>query len=311
VPVLAVALTPQSRGGLLQGERATVPLYAFPEDAVRALEHAWRYAEWRARPRGAQPVFDDLRPDVAAGVIAGALAAGESWLSPERAELLLASYGIAVVESRRVSSAAAAGRAARELGGRVALKAVARDVLHKSEAGAVRLSLEGITETTKAARAMQRKLRDAGHAVEGFVVQRMADPAPEVLVGVASDEVFGPVVVCAAGGTAVELLGDTAARITPLTDLDAHDLLRSLKTFPLLDGWRGAPRSAVADLEQMLLRISALVEAHAAIVELDLNPVVVGPDGALAVDHRVRVAQPPRPRPWPSIGTGPAPARQG
>jgi acyl-CoA synthetase (NDP forming) len=99
----------------------------------------------------------------------------------------------------------------------------------------------------------------------------------------------------------VELLGDAAVRITPLTDLDARELLRGLRTFPLLDGYRGAPRCDVAAVEEMLLRLSALVEAHPEVVELDANPVVVSPAGALIVDARIRLASAPPPRPLPSL----------
>jgi acyl-CoA synthetase (NDP forming) len=305
LPVVAVALTPEPGGGLLSGKRADVPLYEFPEYAVQSLAHAWRHARWRERPAGQVAEFDDILPDRAASVIAAAFAAGEDWLPPDKAEQLLRSYGIAVIESRQVKTAAAAGRAARELGGRVALKAVGPALLHKTEAGAVRLGLAGRAETRRTAAAMRNDLERGGYAVDGFVVQEMADPAPELLVGVVHDPVFGPVIVCGAGGTAVELLGDTAARITPLTVADAHELVTSLKTYPLLDGWRGAPRCAVPALEEMLLRVSVLVEAHPEIAELDLNPVVVGRHGAVALDFRVRVEQPPREAPWPSVDATP------
>jgi acetyl coenzyme A synthetase (ADP forming)-like protein len=305
LPVAAVALTPQSAGGLVHGKHSETPLYAFPENAVQALTHAWRHATWRERPAGRIPAFADVRPDQAAAVIAAALGAGEDWLTSDRVEQLLRSYGVALIESRRVASAAAAGRAARELGGRVALKAIASGLLHKTEAGAVRLGLEGAAETTRAASSLRHALEASGHVVEGFLVQRMADPAPEILVGVVNDSVFGPVVVCGAGGTAVELLKDTAARITPLTDVDAHELVTSLKTFPLLDGWRGAPVAAVPALEEMVLRVSALVDAHPEIAELDLNPVLVGSERAVAVDARVRIQPAPTGRPWPSVGAAP------
>jgi acetyl coenzyme A synthetase (ADP forming)-like protein len=304
-PIAAVALTPRSAGGLVRGKSSETPLYAFPENAVQSLAHAWRHSNWRKRPAGSVPDFADVRPDQAAAVIAAALGEEEEWLAAERTESLLASYGITLIESRRVASAAAAGRAAQELGGSVALKATSPGLLHKTEAGAVRLGLRGQAETTRAANSLRHGLEGAGHVVNGFVVQRMAAAAPEILVGVLNDAVFGPVVVCGAGGTAVELLKDTAARITPLTDVDAHELVTSLKTFPLLDGWRGAPVAAVPSLEEMLLRVSALVDAHPEIAELDLNPVLVGPDRAVAVDARVRVHPAPSERPWPSLGAAP------
>jgi len=118
----------------------------------------------------------------------------------------------------------------------------------------------------------------------------------EMLVGMVHDASFGPVVACGAGGTSVELLRDVSVRVAPLAAADAGEMVRALRTFPLLDGYRGRPKADVAALEDVVLRVSALVEAHPEIAELDCNPVIVGPNGAVIVDARVRVA-PVAPRP--------------
>jgi acyl-CoA synthetase (NDP forming) len=110
-----------------------------------------------------------------------------------------------------------------------------------------------------------------------------------MLVGVVHDKLFGPVVACGAGGTAVEVLKDVKVRITPLTDRDAHEMVTSLRTFPLLDGFRGAPKCDVAGLEDLLLRVSAMVEHHPEILEMDCNPVIVLAEGAVIVDARIRI----------------------
>lgn len=124
----------------------------------------------------------------------------------------------------------------------------------------------------------------------------MAPDGVEMLVGMVNDRSFGPVVVCGAGGTTAELLKDVAIRIVPLTNRDADEMVRSLRTFPLLDGYRGRPRADVQALQAVLLRVGIMVEAHPEIAELDLNPVVVTPDGSVIVDARVRVeAAPHRP----------------
>ena len=130
----------------------------------------------------------------------------------------------------------------------------------------------------------------------------MAPPGVEMLVGLVGDPRFGPVVACGAGGTAVELLGDVQVRLAPLTTPEAGEMVRELRTFPLLDGFRGAPRANVAALEDVVVRVAALGNAHPAVAELDLNPVVVTPGGAVVVDARVRVSDPPAPPPLPSIG---------
>jgi acyl-CoA synthetase (NDP forming)/RimJ/RimL family protein N-acetyltransferase len=123
----------------------------------------------------------------------------------------------------------------------------------------------------------------------------------EMIVGVVTDPLFGPVVACGGGGTTAELIGDAAVRITPLTDSDAHEMVRSLQTFPLLEGYRGAPRADVAALEDAILRVAAMVEGHPEIAELDLNPAVVGADGLTVGRARVRVQPPPPRRLWPSV----------
>lgn len=123
-----------------------------------------------------------------------------------------------------------------------------------------------------------------------------------MLAGITSDPLLGPLVACGAGGTAVEVLGDVAVRLAPLTDRDANRMVRSLSTFPLLDGFRGAPPADVTALEELLLRLGALADAHPEVAELDCNPVVVATRGATVLDARVRV-EPVRPAPaWPALG---------
>ena len=133
-------------------------------------------------------------------------------------------------------------------------------------------------------------------------MQPMAPTGPELIVGVVNDSSFGPVLACGAGGTTAEVIKDIAVRITPVTDLDAAEMLRSLKTFPLLDGYRGAPRSDIAAVEDVLLRVGAMVEEHPEIVELDLNPLIATPEGAVIVDARVRIQDAPPELPVPSLG---------
>jgi acyl-CoA synthetase (NDP forming) len=183
-----------------------------------------------------------------------------------------------------------AGAAAAEIGGKVALKGVAPKLIHKTEAKAVVLNLEGAAEVTQQAVEMSARIAAQGTKVEKFFVQQMVPSGGvEMLVGVVHDALFGPVVACGAGGTAVEVLKDVKVRITPLTDRDAHEMVTSLRTFPLLDGFRGAPKCDVAGLEELLLRVAAMVEQHPEIAEMDCNPVIVRPEGAVIVDARIRI----------------------
>jgi acyl-CoA synthetase (NDP forming) len=205
-----------------------------------------------------------------------------------------------VARSVRAATPQEAAAAASGLGRAVALKALGPDIVHKTDVGAVRLGLTGPEDVIAATGEMVRRMHDAGLTVEGFLVQEMVTGGVEMLVGVAQDPLFGPVVACSAGGTAAELLRDISVRIAPITDLDASDMVRSLKTFPLLDGYRGAPKADVRALEEVVLRVSTMVDAHPSIAEMDCNPVMVLPHGAVIVDARVRVQESAAPKPLAS-----------
>jgi acyl-CoA synthetase (NDP forming) len=297
--VLAVFMSAAGGPGELRADGSAIPSYAFPEDAARALGRAAEYGSWRERPEGRVPDLPTARCDEAAALLAAALAEGRepNLLAPAQVAALLDCYGIEMASWRLAGSPEEAGAAAAGLGGPVALKAVAPGLVHKTEVGAVRLELDGADRVRSAAEEMAAAVAAEGYMVEGFLVQRMVPDGVELLVGVVHDPHFGPVVACGAGGTAVELLKDVAVRLTPLTDRDAAEMVRSLATFPLLDGYRGAAKADVAALEDLLLRVGALAEAHPEVAELDLNPVRALADGAVVVDARVRVeaASPPPP----------------
>jgi acyl-CoA synthetase (NDP forming) len=266
-----------------------IPTYVFPEDAARALSHAVRYAGWRATPEGRMAELTGIRPDEAKLVLASAMAAGAGWMDQAAVLRLLDCYGLSPVASELVDTPSAAAHAAQRMGGQVALKAVVPGLLHKTEAGGVRLGLTGRKAVQEAARDMAEALARDGQPGVRFLVQEMAPSGVEMLVGVVNDPSFGPVLACGAGGTATELLKDVAVRITPLTVEDAAAMPRALATFPLLDGYRGAPKVDVAALEELLLRVSQLVEGNPEIAEMDLNPVIVHAHGVAVVDARVRL----------------------
>jgi acyl-CoA synthetase (NDP forming) len=144
---------------------------------------------------------------------------------------------------------------------------------------------------------MADRLARAGADPGGFLIQEQVEDGVEMLVGVAVDPRFGPVVACGAGGVTAELLRDVEVRVAPLTDQDARDMVRDLSTYPLLDGYRGAPKADVGALEDVILRIGRMAEAHPEIVEMDANPVIVVADRAVVVDARVRIGPDAAPRP--------------
>jgi acetyl coenzyme A synthetase (ADP forming)-like protein len=286
----------------LRTDQVRVPGFSFPEGAARAVSLAARHARWRARDAGVVPTFEGLRSVEAAALISNELASEDGWLPPAAVSQLLGCYGLPLIETREVPDAERAAAAAEELGCPIALKATATGLIHKTDAGGVRLGLQGADAVRAAAAEIEQAVAGAGLRLDGLVVQPMVPPGVELIVGVVHDHSFGPVLACGAGGTTAELIKDVAVRISPLTDVDAREMLRSLKTFPLLDGYRGAPRCDTAAIEEVLLRIGAMVEAHPEIVELDCNPLVAGPDGAVIVDARVRIETVAPARPMPSLG---------
>jgi len=295
-PVLSVFLSAHEAPQELRTSSIRVPSYAFPETAAIALARATRYQQWRDRRESYPGRFEDIRADEAAAVVAAALARGEGWLTPEEVATICACYGLPLIEQRIVTTVEEAAAAAEEMGGEVALKAIAPGLVHKTDAGAVKLCLKGAGAVRAAARQMSDMLSARELAPSGFVLQRMARSGIEMLVGVVHDPQFGPVVACGAGGVQVELLRDVSVRLTPLSNEDASEMIRELKTYPLLTGFRGSAALDVAALEQGLLRVSAMVEDIPQIAELDCNPFVVHQSGATILDARIRVsATEPRP----------------
>jgi acetyl coenzyme A synthetase (ADP forming)-like protein len=293
IPVLSCFMSARGLPEALRAPGARIPSYRYPEQAAIALARAARYGTWRVRPEGTVPAFDDVRQDEAAALIAAALARGEGWLPTEEAEQLLACYGVSMARTARASTPEEAAQAATSFEGKVVLKGIGP--LHKTESGAVRIGLP-VTEVLEEARAMIGRVEAAGERLEGFALQEQIDGGVEMLVGVVADPVFGPVVACGGGGVTVELQRDVAVRVAPITDIDADEMVRSLATFPLLDGFRGAPKADVGALAQTVLRVGALADAHPEIAEMDCNPVMVLPHGVRVVDVRVRI-QMSRPMP--------------
>lgn len=291
-PMLVVYMSAQGAPPQLKNAGARVPCYAFPEAAAIALARVVRYGEWCQRPQATPHEVEGVERERARAVVARALEQGGGWLAPDDVAALLSSYGLPMPEQRAVATPAQAGLAAGELGGEVALKAIAQGLVHKTDVGGVQLHLSGFSEVRSAAEKMTAALRAKRLEPTGFLVQRMVPEGQEMFAGVVHDAHFGPIVACGAGGVLVELLKDVAVRLTPLTHDDVSTMLQGLKSYPLLTGYRGSPALDVPVLEEILLRISALVEELPQVAELDCNPIVVHQHGATIVDARVRVAAP-------------------
>ncbi|BCJ49353.1 GNAT family N-acetyltransferase [Actinoplanes sp. NBRC 14428] len=283
LPVAAVLVGRGDEAPVL-GTRGA-PVFALPERAVAALAHASTYAAWRRQPLGSRPDLGIVDVERARELIAGALADGGGWLPYPRVAGLLHCYGIEILPAERVRTGAAAMAAAERLGYPVVLKSADPALVHKSDTGAVRLGLTGAAAVRDAFDAVVA----AGAPGAGALVQRQVSAPVELVAGIAHDPSFGSVLLLGLGGVRTDLLGDRSLRLVPLTDLDARRMWQDLRSAPLLTGYRGGPAADTAALEDLLLRLGRLAENHPEVAELDLNPVLAGPDGVVAVDAKLRL----------------------
>jgi len=266
-----------------------IPAYAYPEGATRALGHAVRYRTWRDRQASPVPELSGLRVAAARDLVAGFLAGspGGGWLTAGQTAELLSCYQIPMVSTVGAADEQQAVQAAADLGGRVVLKAEAEGLVHKTDAGAVKLNLSTPREVTEAYRDLADRF---GSRLRQVLVQPMLADGIETLVGVVQEPVFGPLIVFGLGGVTTDVLGDYAARLTPLSQDGAADMIRELRAAPLLFGHRGTRPVDASALTDVLLRVSRLADDLPEVAELDLNPVIASADGACTVDARVRVA---------------------
>ena len=288
-PMLAVLM---GRKGLPEGRaelaEANVPAYIFPESAASALAHMNRYRRWLARPVGAVRAFEVDR--AAADAVIGR-AGADGYLASADVLALLRAYGLPTLQSRLARDPAEAGRAAAALGLPVVMKIVSPDIVHKTDVGGVMLDLRTEDEVERAAVEMLdrigRRVPDA--RIEGVMIEQYVRGGRETIIGMSEDPSFGPVLMFGLGGIYVEALHDVTFRIHPVSDIDAHEMVRAIRGVKLLQGVRGEPPADLAAVEEAIQRISQLVGDYPQIVELDINPFVVFEKGGVAVDARIRV----------------------
>jgi acyl-CoA synthetase (NDP forming)/GNAT superfamily N-acetyltransferase len=283
LPILAVVVGGDSPLRLGKGN---LPVYRLPEDAVRSLGHACRYAGWRREPTGCRPALAGIDRQAAQRTIAAALADGAGWQPVAVTHALLACYDIPLLETRLATSMESAAEMAGELGFPVVMKATRPGLIHKSELGAVRL---GLSNESAVPEAYQESARSLDEAEPQVALQRMVQTGVELVVGVAHDSLFGSLIMVGLGGVQTDLLGDRRFRSVPLTDRDAAAMWRELRAAPLLTGYRGMAAMDTDALEQLLLRVARLAEDFPEVSELDLNPVVAVPAGVAALDAKLKL----------------------
>ncbi|MFG2348741.1 bifunctional acetate--CoA ligase family protein/GNAT family N-acetyltransferase [Streptomyces phaeochromogenes] len=279
-----------------EADSRLIPAYPAAERAVRALAEAVRYGQWRreAADPGRVPEYEDIDEKGAAEQIDRLLGDGGMGgltLGPDDTCALLGRYGIDVRRALPAPTPDEAVAAADRLGYPVALKTTAPHLRHRADLGGVRLDLADEEQLRRA----YTELTSLFGTPEELrpVVQAMAPRGVDTVVRAVIDPAAGAVLSFGLAGAPSELLGDTAHRLIPVTDRDASSLVRSIRTAPLLFGWRGSAPADVVALEELLLRLSRLVDDHPEVVSVSLEPVVVAPHGLSALGASVRLAPPP------------------
>jgi len=270
------------------------PNFTFPEHTAVALAGAYEYSRWLQRPKGVVPKLTGINKEKAGEIVASALKQSSTrplWLEASSISDLLNSYGIRVAVSKSAETAEDAARVAEEIGFPVAVKLVSDKIIHKTEVGGVILSRRSSGEVEQAFNQIRERLEGLGRTdeMQGVTIQEMISEGIEVIVGLTQDPSFGPLIMFGMGGIYAEFFKDITFRIHPLTDVDVQDMVRSVKAHQLLDGWRGSKPSDVKALEDLLLRVSAMVEDLPQLAEMDLNPVKAQEQGKgyVVVDARI------------------------
>jgi len=273
-----------------------IPLYTFPEEAILSLKRAVEYAELRRKPRGKTPMIKGIQKEKAHQLIDTVIKNSTErplWLSAGEIAELLAYYGIRQAEVVVAKTPSKAQAAAARLGFPVAVKLESPTITHKTDVGGVVLNVTSKSEVEKAYNAIKKNLEKLGRQQEmsGVTVQQMMTGGIETIVGVTQDPSFGPLIMFGSGGIYAELIKDVTMKLHPITDLDAVEMINSLKMTKLFEGYRGSPPRDVKALQNLLLRVSAMVEDIPEIAELDLNPVDVMPkgEGYWVIDARIMV----------------------
>jgi acetyltransferase len=273
-----------------------VPYYLFPEDATAALTNAVKYQELKVKETGSVPEFKDIERSRSRQIINEVLMSSPQrpiWIDNNKINELFKCYGINYAETVAAATPEEAAATAAKTGFPVVVKLNSATITHKTDVGGVVLNVKSQEEVKTAFNQIKTNLAKLGREKEmqGVTVQRQVTEGAEVIIGVSTDRMLGHVMMFGLGGIYAELIKDTAIRLHPLTDIKAAELINSVKMSQLLKGYRGMTPYDVKSLEDLLLRISALVEDNPQITEMDLNPVKVQTDGEgyWVVDARIMV----------------------
>jgi len=276
--------------GVKHLQKNHIPVYPFPENAARAMGALYKSTQWLTRQRLAQYELKHDR-ERARAIIATCMEEGRRYLGELEGTELLECYGFSVLPTLLAEDAEGAAGIAEEMGLPVVMKIVSPQIFHKSDAGGVKVGLGSVEEVKNAFEEIVRNARayreDA--TIRGVLVQKMAPKGQEVILGVNRDPGFGPLIMYGLGGIYVELFKDVVFRLAPIGRNNARRMVREIKGFPMLDGFRGTPKADLEQIEMGLVSLSDLVLDHPEIKELDINPLLVHEKGKGATVADVRI----------------------
>jgi acetyltransferase len=262
--------------------KAGIPNYSFPEDAIRSLASADKLVEWYEYPRREHPTFDDLDVEGAKKIVAEALNGHEKrYLTQAECRPLFACYKLPLLKSGVATSADEAAKIAASFGAPVVMKVMSADVVHKFDAGGVLLNINGAEEAAAAYDKIHANVKKVvpNAKIQGILIEEMAGKGVEVILGASRDPRFGPLMMFGLGGTMVEVLKDVSFRLAPMWEISAERMVHSIRSFEILNGFRGTPPSDIPAIIDTLLRLSEMVCNHPEISELDINPLIVHAKG--------------------------------
>jgi acetyltransferase len=261
---------------------AGIPNYHFPEDGIKSLAAADRLVELHEIPQREVPVFTDLDVEGAKKIVAELLVGHDKrYLTQAECRPLLSCYKLPLLKSGVATTAEEAAKIAESFGTPVVMKVMSADVVHKFDAGGVLLNIHGAEEATAAFKKIHSNVKKAvpNAVIQGILIEEMARKGVEVILGASRDARFGPLMMFGLGGTLVEVLKDVSFRLAPMWQISADRMVRQIRSFQVLDGFRGTPPSDIDAIVDTLLRLSAMVCNHPEISELDINPLIVHAKG--------------------------------
>jgi len=295
-PILGCFIGQKGLSARLGKDGHYIPLFTFPEEAMVALRRAAEYDEMRRKPQGKIPVLKGIDKEKARELIDTAIKNSKSrdlWLSPTEIMELLKSYGIRIPAVAAATTVPQAQKAAKKMGFPVAVKLESPTITHKSDVGGVILNVTSEDGVAEAFNTIRQNLEKLGKEKEmaGVTIQEMSTGGVETIVGVTQDPSFGPLMMFGSGGIYAELIKDITLKIHPITDVDAIEMINSLKMSKIFEGYRGSAPKDTKAIQDLLLRVSALIEDIPEIAEMDLNPVNVMPagEGYRVIDARIKL----------------------